>query len=152
AAGLRRFRERVPSVKIAFDTRTILGEPPGQAAELGGNFQPLRIEVNDQLEVTVYDFSRFISADMIAKKLKTLPHLEQLSLRHTKLNDDGMTGLAAMKKLRVVDLGDTRIDGSGLKNLSAAGDLEKLDLWHTTVTDANLIHLKDLKSLKWLSL
>jgi hypothetical protein len=152
AAGLRRFREKLPSVKIAFDTRAILGEFPGQKPELGGNFQPLRVQVDDRFEVVVYEFSRALPADAIAKMLKDLPHLEQLGLRHTKLHDDGMTGLATMKKLRVVDLGDTRINGSGLKNVATAGQLEKLDLWHTKVTDANLIHLKDLKSLRWLIL
>jgi Leucine-rich repeat (LRR) protein len=142
AAGLRRFREKLPSVKIAFDTRAILG----------GNLPSSRVQVDDRFEVIVFDFSRVTPADQIAEKLKDLPNLEQLGLRHTKLNDDGMAGLAAMKKLRVVDLGDTRINGSGLKNLSAAGELEKLDLWHTSITDGNLVHLKDLKSLKWLSL
>lgn len=152
AAGLRQFRDKLPAVKIAYDTRAILSEPPGQKTELNDKFRPMRVQLNDRFEVIVYDMSRFAGADLIGSLLNAMPHLQQLGLRHTKVTDAGLAGLAAMKELRSVDLGNTMINGSGLKNLSAATSLEKLDLWHTEVTDHNLVHLKGLKKLNWLSL
>lgn len=60
--------------------------------------------------------------------------------------------VAAMPNLAVLQLRGTRITNEGLKELVALKKLCNLDLSNTEVTDEGLRHLKDVPALRWLFL
>ena len=71
--------------------------------------------------------------------LKTLPELERLSLWNCKaLDDSSAPALAALPKLRNVDLSYTSVGDETLKGLAAVADLKLVYLTDTKVTAAGV--------------
>lgn len=111
-----------------------------------------------------------------AANLAGLKSLEELTvMKCPGLDDDGLSVMKDLKKLKVLDLvyGDPitakgsaalgsltslrklrlgKVGPDGLQGLKSLGDLEELDLNYSRVDDANLAHLSGLKKLKKLNL
>jgi hypothetical protein len=71
---------------------------------------------------------------------------------NTRVTDDGLKELAALKGLQLLWLGATHVSDAGLKELAGLDDLETLSLGYTKVTDAGLEDLAKLKAWSlWIS-
>lgn len=72
----------------------------------------------------------------------------ELNLANTKVTDEGLKSLEAMKNLHRLHLEKTAITDAGLAHLKGLGSLEYLNLYNTPVSDAGLSDLEGLKTLK----
>jgi hypothetical protein len=79
--------------------------------------------------------------------LAGLDRLQLLDLRGTRLTDEGLLYLKFPKNLRRLILNHTRITDSGLKYLRQLGQLRDLELTGTGITRRGLRHLEPIKSL-----
>jgi len=70
--------------------------------------------------------------------LKSLPHLELLSLDNTRITDAGLAHLAGLDRLLSLTLSGTQVTDAGLAHLKHLGRLELLDLGGTQVTAEGL--------------
>ena len=70
----------------------------------------------------------------------------------TRIADDDLRSLSAMRSLRLLDLAGTRVTDTGLVHLLGCLDLEVLSLWDTAVTDEGLALLGRLPNLRQLGL
>jgi len=86
------------------------------------------------------------------RRLRTLPHLNGLSLKRTEIGNEGLAHLRDLAKLELLDLSGTQITDAGLAHLEELSELWMLDLTGTRITDAGLKHLRGLTNLKLLSL
>ncbi len=92
--------------------------------------------------------------DVDDTKLRCVDHLRELkilSLRNSRVTNDGMAHLANLEHLCFVDLSDLPISGNGLKQLNSCSTIETLDLSWTNVTDDDVCGL-GIPSLKVLKL
>ncbi len=84
--------------------------------------------------------------------LKPFVNMERLELNYSFFDDDGMAALAAMKKLKVLQLKDTLVTDRGAAQLENLPSLEELDLYGARLTDAGVRHLAGAKNLRSLNL
>src|SRR5713101_2136624 len=71
----------------------------------------------------------------------------------TRVTDLGLAKLAALKKLRQLDLSGSAITASGLKTLTKLPNLQRLSLWNVKgIDDAAAVHLEALHALTSLDL
>jgi uncharacterized protein (TIGR02996 family) len=88
-----------------------------------------------------------------AAALETLTGLETLDLAWAAVTDATLRRLAALKRLRALNLyGNDAITDDGLRHLAGLTELRILDLEDQPVTDAGLVHLRGLKELERLNL
>lgn len=88
--------------------------------------------------------------------LKALTKLEALDLGYSKITDAGLVHLKGLTSLKELNLGgreDRRnaILGDGLVHLENLTKLEDLLLNRTELTDSAVVHLKEMKTLKFLA-
>jgi internalin A len=84
--------------------------------------------------------------------LKSLPKLQELHLRGTRITDAGLACLGNMTQLEVLDLTGTRISDAGLANMSQLRQLRSLDLTSVKIKGTGLVYLKGLNRLTYLNL
>jgi endonuclease YncB( thermonuclease family) len=85
-------------------------------------------------------------------KLESMPFLQVLTLRATRVTDKGLEHLKGLADLRSLSLMSTAVGDAGLKHLAHLTTLQDLDLDRTAITDAGLVHLKGLRDLRRLQL
>jgi Leucine-rich repeat (LRR) protein len=89
-------------------------------------------------EVEKIDLTKTTVTDADLENLSVLPELQALSLHGTKISNEGMTHLTALKNLKDLDLSNTNITDEGLKILAGIPSLEKLHLHATAVSNKGL--------------
>jgi hypothetical protein len=78
--------------------------------------------------------------------------LNEIDLRVSKFNDDGMALLGHLTNAQVLNLDSTHITDKGLLQLARLTELVSLDLGSTDITAAGLVALRDMKKLRFLDL
>lgn len=78
-------------------------------------------------------------------------NLGTLYLGETPITDRGLDDIAALTKLKILDLSKTKITDEGLKKLAPLGELSWFLIGDTEITDAGLAHLANLKNLSRLT-
>lgn len=90
------------------------------------------------------------------KDIRQLPHLEELVIDSTAVDDDGLALLLESRfiisNLRDLKLGGTSVGNLGLAKLVTLGNLEVLSVLETLVTDEGLDHVAKLRNLRRLFL
>jgi len=87
------------------------------------------------------------------KHLSGLTNIEGLSLNGTKITGEGFAYLNKLTPLRALELSDVALTGAGLANLKPwLETFENLIIDGTKISDADLIHLADLKAIKYINL
>ena len=114
----------------------------GQLASLKGASSLLAIEVADAGKLT----------DRSTEFLRTLSHLQRLSLNKPAITDRGLTAFKSLTELRTLYLGGAKIGDNGLSNLKPLTKLEELDLYDTRVTDKSLPVIEGFENLTSLNL
>jgi hypothetical protein len=84
--------------------------------------------------------------------LKTLDHLERLSMFRTKVDDTGAAQLAEFKSLRAINFDYTKLTDKGIDLLKMLPHLEELGLDSTEVDDHGADLLASISTLKSLDL
>jgi|HigsolmetaAR202D_1030399.scaffolds.fasta_scaffold09375_2 Leucine-rich repeat (LRR) protein len=85
--------------------------------------------------------------------IATLKQLEELYLRGAKITNTGSGKLAALQKVKVLDLGETQLSEAGLKFLSQLPELERLSLYGCKRVDDSVIPaLESIRKLQWVDL
>lgn len=84
-------------------------------------------------------------------QLRNLTLLEGLDLKRTAIRGTGLTVLARMDRLKILDLSGSLVDDAGLASLPALTTLSHLNLNRTGVSDASLPQLKKFAGLTILS-
>ena len=114
----------------------------GQLASLKGSSSLLAIEVADAGKLS----------DRSADSLRTLLHLQRLSLNKPAITDRGLAAFKSLTELRVLYLGGAKIGDAGVSNLKPLTNLEELDLYDTRVTDKSLPFIEEFENLRSLNL
>lgn len=87
------------------------------------------------------------------KHLSGLTNLEVLNLNRTQITGEGFAFLNKLSPVRGLELRDVALTGTGLANLKPwSNTLENLVLEGVKLNDADLVHLTDLKALKYINL
>jgi len=97
------------------------------------------------VELNCY-YAERLTEDGIAH-LRGWKHLEQLSLRGTKVTSQVFEHLAHLTSLRSLDLGFTQIEDEGFEQLASLPRLEKLSIGGNRLSGACLLLLKQLPAL-----
>jgi len=84
--------------------------------------------------------------------LMAMKNLQELHLDHTEITDEGLRLLASLPSLQILDLKGTRITDAGLAEVGRLTGLKGLYLTRTGITDSGLSHLKNLTNLETLIL
>ena len=113
-----------------------------QLASLKGATCLLAVEVADAGKLT----------DRGGELLRTLAHLQRLSLNKPGITDRGLAALKSLTELRILYLGGAKIGDAGLTNLKPLTGLEELDLYDTRVTDKSLPLIEGFENLTSLNL
>jgi Leucine Rich repeat len=113
-----------------------------QLASLKGATCLLGIEVVDAGKLS----------DRSADFLRTLPHLQRLSLNKPAITDRGLAALKSLTELRILYLGGAKIGDAGISSLKPLTSLEELDLYDTHVTDKSLALIEGFENLTSLNL
>ena len=87
----------------------------------------------------------------LAQVVTAFPQVEYLSLHGASINDDGVRGIASLRRLRFLILSDTQISDIGLCHIPN-GNLEYLALDSTRVTDQGMVEIRRLGGLKRIDL
>ena len=74
--------------------------------------------------------------------LQALPRLENLTLAGNLITDQGMSQIAQMSSLKVLDLSATEVTDSALVHIEGMRNLEGVDLGATRVTNEGLAQLR----------
>jgi internalin A len=101
--------------------------------------------------IEVYFFATD-GTDASLPKLKDLPNLKSLELKHTDVTDAGLANLKKFTQLQTLDLSSTMVTDTGLEHLKGLAQLQTLNLEWNQITDAGLVHLKGLSQLQSLNL
>jgi internalin A len=108
-------------------------------------------------QITAADFDkpfpsypRFGDAELAI--LASVPLIEDLRLRETRITDAGLCHLRRFSRLRVLWLRGTAITDAGVDDLRALTTLTYLDLGDTKITDAGIAALQPLQQLRGLAL
>lgn len=83
-------------------------------------------------------------------KVAALKNVIALNLRNTQITSAGLNHLKGLTKLKRLHLERTKIDDSGISHLAGLQNLEYLNLYGTKITDKALDQLNGLKNLKQL--
>src|SRR5262245_45222561 len=106
------------------------------------------------LEALLLEGTRTTGSGLAA--LKTLRHLEEVSLSRAPLTEAGVAagtaGLREVKSLRRLALWQSDIDDACLAHVKKLKSLTLHQLGHSPITDAGLAHLKELPNLLELAL
>jgi len=78
--------------------------------------------------------------------------LTELSIKNTRVSDEGIAKLAQMRTLTTLSLSGTDISDDGLCYIQNLDRLTRLGLRRTRISDAGLRHLSDMPSLEAVSL
>lgn len=92
------------------------------------------------------DLSAVTVNDKLMKKVGVLKRLEQLSLSHSKVTDNGLQYIVGMPLVKL-DLSGTSVTDRGLDYIAKVPTLYRLDLSVTKITDEGLKKLAPLKKL-----
>lgn len=85
--------------------------------------------------------------------LSDLTRLEVLNLKETQITGEGLALLKNIPALTDLDLEQTKLDSKGLANCKAwSNTLEGLSLDKTKISDSDMVHLAELRALKYLDL
>jgi Leucine-rich repeat (LRR) protein len=103
------------------------------------------------LETLELSHNETIDDDALSQ-LSGLQKLKTLYLYHTSVEGPGLAHLVALPKLESLSLSRTPLRDEGLKPIGEIGQLRWLQLEHTQITDDGLAHLSRLQKLTDLSL
>ena len=84
--------------------------------------------------------------------MKAFDRVQAVRLGGTKIDDEGLSRLAALGSLKWLSLDKTGVTDKGLVHLMALEHLETLKLDQTRITDAGLVQLAGLRRLRLLYL
>ncbi|TFG59564.1 MAG: hypothetical protein E4H36_13580 [Spirochaetales bacterium] len=101
---------------------------------------------------TSLDFSSFHTNNKGLKIISKLYNLENLNLHLCKIGGRSLKHLAALKKLRKLNLCHTKVKDADLAFLPELKNLESVSLEMCSVTDACIPHLEALPSLEQLNI
>ena len=110
----------------------------------------LRELVGDDFFVNVVSIS--VGRDCDMKRLKDLPHVQNLDLFNSYVTDDGLAQLENMTQLKTLRIENAPVTDAGMKYLEPLTQLHTLRLNWLPVTDAGLVHIKKLSQLRDLQL
>ena len=100
---------------------------------------------DDTLEV---DFRNSKVTDEHLQYLQALKMVTVVRLRDTPITDAGLLHLGKIATLKRLHLEKTAVTDAGMKHLTGLKELELLNLFGTEVSDAGVEHLKNLPRLK----
>src|SRR5262245_11144674 len=83
--------------------------------------------------------------------LKFFPHLQRLDLGNTRVTDDGLGIVGQLRELESVSAVGLTIGDRGVEHLKSL-QLTHLSLWKTRVSDAGVRHLRQMTTLRMLTL
>lgn len=86
------------------------------------------------------------------KHLSGLPELERLYILYTYADDEAMTTVGQLTKLRVLDLRGTKVTNAGLVHLEPLKNLIDLKFRGSAISDDGMEHVGQLRQLRVLSL
>jgi len=136
----------VPILPEGEPIQELTGVPKSANAPRTGPAQPDRIDS--------YRPALTLPAGATNKALAAIPggpKLQSLTLHDTRIDDAGLTAVAACRALKRLQLNGTPITDAGLVHIGRLTTLEDLNLTGTRTTDAGLAHLKLLVRLKRLA-
>ena len=84
--------------------------------------------------------------------LLSLPHLRSLDIEATAFNDRMAKQLSYSKTISSLDIGATKLSGTGLRHIASMEGLQSLDLWATSIAGKDLVLLRELPQLEYISL
>ena len=84
--------------------------------------------------------------------LLSLPHLRSLDIEATAFNDRMAKQLSYSKTISSLDIGATKLTGIGLRHIASMEGLHSLDLWATSIAEKDLVLLRELPQLEYISL
>lgn len=93
-----------------------------------------------------------IVEDLGFVNLADLDALEKLDLAKTNISDADLSSIRDLKKLAYLDLRKTQIGNAGSKHLADLTNLKTLHLQQTQIGDEGVQHLSNLKNLEHLDL
>jgi len=106
-----------------------------------------------QLQVLLLDSEKNQLSDGAMENLANLSNLIHLRLRGARVNDAGLTQIAAsLPNLRILNLPHAQFSDRGLVELARLPKLEQLRFHSPQVTDAGIARLKEFPTLKRLHL
>lgn len=129
--------------------------------QLGQKLDLLETEITDRelgYLLGSLDNLRFLSlaetriTDEGLEHLLALKSLQELHLDHTEITDQGLSLIAALHGLQVLDLKGTKITDAGIARLRPLTNLRGLYLTRTRISDAGLRYVAHLKTLETLIL
>ena len=136
----------VPILPDGEPIRELTGGPKAENAPRAGPAPPDRIDpYRPALTLPVGATNKALAAVL------GRPNLQSLTLHDTRIDDAGLTAVAACRALKRLQLNGTPITDAGLVHVGGLTTLEDLNLTGTRTTDAGLIHLKPLVRLKRLA-
>ncbi|MCY2964975.1 MAG: protein kinase [Planctomycetota bacterium] len=91
-------------------------------------------------------------SDLGMRHLKSLEHLEDLTLNQVAFNGEGLAHLSHLSRIRRLNLDYTRVSGPALRHLESFKNLEVLSLNGNKIPPGALAMLEPLDQLKELSL
>lgn len=90
-------------------------------------------------------------SDDILRRMRVMPHLEELQLFNAPISDEGLQYLTKFPRLRWLDASGTPVTDRGLPALESM-DLEWLNLRNTAISDAGVSSLSKLSHLELLDI
>lgn len=122
----------------------------------GPHFANLKQLVRIDLGAFSVNEDGFGVGDKVLGVLGTLPKLDNIDLRLTKVTDAGMAELAKCQSLQSVSVPGTEVSDAGLVHLAKLKNLKSLSLGvydeGTKITDEGLKIVGSMSGLKWLNL
>ncbi len=104
-------------------------------------------------KIRVLNLSKMMAiSDLGMKHLKSLEHLEDLTLNRVTFNGEGLAQLSHLTRIRRLSLDDNRVSGPSLRHLERFKNLEVLSLNGNKIPPEALAMLEPLDQLKELSL
>jgi hypothetical protein len=149
ALGLPLYRQFVAVCEIENAGGTICAakRPPGWLRQRLGDERMKYFDEVERVYLVGKDFD-----DSGLERISSLPALQHLDVRGTRITDAGLKHVKKLTNLRTLLLDDTQISGSGLEHLGTLPQLEVLSLERTRVNDFQLVNLEWMTSLRelWL--
>lgn len=109
-------------------------------------------EGRGRTEVTELDLSGGAVGDADLEALSTMTGLRRLSLRDTRVTDDGLVWIARLPHLEELDLSGTEVTGIAFVHLRDIPTLRRLELARTKTGDTAIENGAGLKRLEYLGL
>ena len=133
--------EQLREVGAAIETRA--GAPAWMCWLFGGDrFQ--------NVVMVHLEHQKFKAQDLAP--LRHLPHLEQLYLAASSVDDVGLAHVRGLRKIKRMSLWKTNVTDDGMANLAGLTSVEVLDIHYTKLSDECLVHLEGMSRLERLIL